>query len=88
MQKQIFAITIVTLFTSSALVLSATATPETRRHEAERYLQATPPKALFEDMADKMAMNNIASRTTRSTYSQPIWRPLFCSSSQLISGLK
>jgi len=30
-------------------------TPETRRREAERYLQATPPKALFEDMADKMA---------------------------------
>jgi hypothetical protein len=38
-------------------VYSATDTPETRRHEAERYLQATPPKALFEDMADKMAMN-------------------------------
>jgi len=36
-------------------VLSAPDTPETRRREAERYLQATPPKALFEDMADKMA---------------------------------
>jgi uncharacterized protein DUF2059 len=38
-------------------VYCATDTPETRRHEAERYLQATPPKALFEDMADKMATN-------------------------------
>jgi hypothetical protein len=26
-----------------------------RRKEAERYLQVSPPKALFEDMADKMA---------------------------------
>jgi hypothetical protein len=57
MQKQIFALAILTLFTSSVFVLSATDTPETRRHEAERYLQATPPKALFEDMADKMTMN-------------------------------
>jgi hypothetical protein len=36
-------------------VLSATDTPETRRREAERYLQVSPPKALFEDLADKMA---------------------------------
>jgi hypothetical protein len=56
MQKQIIAVAI-TLFTSSVFVLSATDTPETRRHEAERYLQATPPKALFEDIADKMAAN-------------------------------
>ena len=46
-----------TLFTSSALVISATDSPETRRREAERYLQASPPKALFENMADKMAAN-------------------------------
>jgi hypothetical protein len=32
-------------------------TPETRRREAERYLQATPPKVMFEDLADKMAAN-------------------------------
>jgi hypothetical protein len=57
MQKQIFALAVVTLFGSSALVISATDTPETRRREAERYLQASPPKALFEDMADKMAAN-------------------------------
>jgi hypothetical protein len=56
MQKQIIVLA-VTLFASSVLVLGATDTPETRRHEAERYLQANPPKALFEDMADKMAAN-------------------------------
>ena len=55
MQKQTFALTIVTLFTLATFVFSATDTPETRRREAERYLQANPPKALFEDMADKMA---------------------------------
>jgi hypothetical protein len=57
MQKQIFALIALTLTISSTLVLSATDTPESRRHEAERYLQATPPKALFEDMADKMTAN-------------------------------
>ena len=56
MKKEIIVLA-VALFTSSAFVLSATDTPETRRHEAERYLQAVPPKALFEDMADKMATN-------------------------------
>jgi len=57
MQKQTFTLTILTLFISCGFALSAPDTPETRRHEAERYLQATPPKALFEDMADKMAAN-------------------------------
>jgi hypothetical protein len=38
-------------------IFSAPDTPETRRKEAERYLQVSPPKALFEDMADKMAAN-------------------------------
>ena len=55
MQKQII-ILAVTLLTSSLFVLGAD-TPETRRNEAERYLQVNPPKALFEDMADKMAAN-------------------------------
>ena len=47
------------VFTLSAWspVFSAADTPETRRREAERYLQVSPPKALFEDMADKMAAN-------------------------------
>src|SRR5213595_4081930 len=57
MQKQTLTLTILTLFISCGLAFSAPDTPETRRHEAERYLQATPPKALFEDMADKMAEN-------------------------------
>jgi hypothetical protein len=56
MHKQIIILT-VTLFTSSVFVFSATDTPETRRREAERYLQVSPPKELFEDIADKMAAN-------------------------------
>src|SRR5437667_2885687 len=54
MHKQII-IVAVSLFASSVFVFSAPDTPETRRREAERYLQVSPPKALFEDMADKMA---------------------------------
>ena len=57
MQKYSFVLTVLTLVISGNFALSATDTPETRRHEAERYLQATPPKALFEDMAEKMAAN-------------------------------
>jgi hypothetical protein len=57
MQKYTFTLTILTLFISCALGFSAADTPETRRQQAERYLQATPPKVLFEDMADKMAVN-------------------------------
>jgi hypothetical protein len=57
MQKYAFTLTILILFISCALTFSAPDTPETRRHEAERYLQVTPPKTLFEDMADKMAAN-------------------------------
>ena len=45
------------MFCAWSPVYSATDTPETRHHEADRYLQAVPPKALFEDMADKMATN-------------------------------
>src|SRR5215831_15680433 len=56
MHNQIMLVT-VSLFVSSIFVYSATDTPETRRKEAERYLQVSPPKALFEDMADKMAAN-------------------------------
>src|SRR5216110_2195903 len=57
MRKQTFTLTILTLFISCGLAFSAPDTPEARRHEAERYLQAVPPKALFEDMADKMSAN-------------------------------
>ena len=53
---QVFILVVLT-FCAWSPVYCVTDTPETRRHEAERYLQATPPKALFEDMADKMATN-------------------------------
>jgi hypothetical protein len=56
MKQQLFVLAVLTFCTWSP-VYSAADTPETRRHEAERYLQANPPKALFEDMADKMAAN-------------------------------
>jgi hypothetical protein len=52
-----FVVVVLTLVISSTFVRATGDTPETRRHEAERYLQATPAKALFEDMADKMAAN-------------------------------
>ena len=46
---------ILTSLVAAGAARGATDSPEARRHEAERYLQAVPPKALFEDMADKMA---------------------------------
>jgi hypothetical protein len=57
MQKQTYALIILILSISSIFVLGATDTPETRRREAERYLQASPPKAMFDDIADKMTAN-------------------------------
>jgi Uncharacterized protein conserved in bacteria (DUF2059) len=56
MKQKLFALFVLT-FCAWSPVFSAPDTPETRRREAERYLQANPPKALFEDMADKMAAN-------------------------------
>lgn len=50
-------VTLVLIVCALSPVFSAADTPETRRKEAERYLQVSPPKALFEDMADKMAAN-------------------------------
>jgi hypothetical protein len=57
MQKNTLALTTLTLLISTTVSFGAADTPETRRQQAERYLQATPPKALFEDMADKMSAN-------------------------------
>jgi hypothetical protein len=57
MQKQTFVPVVLTLCISCTFIFAAADTPETRRHEAERYVQASPPKALFEEMADKMAVN-------------------------------
>lgn len=55
--KQKALILLVLTVCAGSPVFSAPDTPETRRKEAERYLQVSPPKALFEDMADKMAAN-------------------------------
>ena len=54
MKQKLVVLVLLTLSAWSP-VFSAADTPETRRKEAERYLQVSPPKALFEDMADKMA---------------------------------
>jgi hypothetical protein len=53
--KQKLVVLLVLTLSAWSPVFSAPDTPETRRKEAERYLQVSPPKALFEDMADKMA---------------------------------
>ncbi len=55
--KQKLVLLLVLTLSAWSPVFSAVDTPETRRKEAERYLQVSPPKALFEDMADKMTMN-------------------------------
>ena len=55
--KQKVAVLLVLILSAWSPAFSTTDTPETRRKEAERYLQVSPPKALFEDMADKMAAN-------------------------------
>lgn len=54
--KTIFAV-VSFILSCTTVSLIAADTPESRRHEAERYLQAVPPKALFEDMAEKMSAN-------------------------------
>ena len=56
MKQKVLVLLVLTICAWSP-VFSAPDTPETRRKEAERYLQVSPPKALFEDMADKMAVN-------------------------------
>ena len=53
MKQKLVVLLVLTLFAWSPVFSADTA--ETRRKEAERYLQVSPPKALFEDMADKMA---------------------------------
>ena len=56
MKQKVVAL-LVLAFCAMSPVFGGPDTPETRRREAERYLQVSPPKALFEDMADKMAAN-------------------------------
>jgi hypothetical protein len=57
MQKPILILIMLTLSASPLWVSAASDTPETRRQEAERYLKAMPPRAVFDDLADKMAAN-------------------------------
>jgi hypothetical protein len=73
MKLQVCVLVVLT-FCAWSPVYGATDTPETRRHEAERYLQAVPPKALFEDMADKMAANLPADQ--RQQFKQMITKDL------------
>ena len=56
MQRQIV-ITATLLCLTSLNLWAAADTPETRLREAQRYLEAVPPKTLFDDMADRMAAN-------------------------------
>jgi len=56
MQRQIV-ITATLLCLTSLNLWAAVDTPETRLREAQRYLEAVPPKTLFDDMADRMAAN-------------------------------
>jgi len=53
--KQKLVLLLLLTFSAWSPLFSAADSPEARRKEAERYLQVSPPKALFEDMADKMA---------------------------------
>jgi len=51
----------VVIFASSVLADGIPDTPENRQKQAERYVQATPPRALIEDIAKKMAAARPAS---------------------------
>jgi len=53
--KQKLVVLLLLTFSAWSPLFSAADSPEARRKEAERYLQVSPPKALFEDMADKIA---------------------------------
>src|SRR5262244_3667918 len=57
MNQKLAVLLVLTVCAWSPVFSAPADTPETRRKEAERYLQVSPPKALFEDMADKMAAN-------------------------------
>jgi hypothetical protein len=55
--KQKALVTLVLIVCAWTPVISAPDTPETRRKEAERYMQINPPKALLADTTEKMAAN-------------------------------
>ncbi|MFN2542541.1 MAG: DUF2059 domain-containing protein [Chthoniobacterales bacterium] len=58
MKRRLFTFVLLTNICLLPLALPAAEdTTDTRWHEAERYLQAAPPKQMFADMAEKMAEN-------------------------------
>ena len=58
MKKRLLRSALVTIIClQSTALIAADDTMDTRRREAERYLQALPPKEMFADMAEKMAVN-------------------------------
>jgi hypothetical protein len=58
MKKRLFTLALLTCIGLQSIALAEeNDTIDSRRHEAERYLQAAPPKEMFADMAEKMAVN-------------------------------
>jgi hypothetical protein len=60
MRKRIALLTLIliaTVISARSFAQAIADTPENRQQQADRYLQATPPKELFTTMAQKMAMN-------------------------------
>jgi hypothetical protein len=65
------------ILSCTTVSLTAADTPESRRDEAERYLQAVPPKALFEDMAEKMSTNMPPDQRAQSRHDFTTRRPRY-----------
>jgi hypothetical protein len=58
MKKGLFGFALLTAICLQSVAFAAAPdTPETRRREAGRYLQAVTPKEMFEEMAQRMAEN-------------------------------
>ena len=57
MKNNVLAFLLLCLSITPLLAADPADTPENRRHEAERYLKATPPKEMFANLAEKTAMN-------------------------------
>ncbi len=47
-------LSIVLLLTTMSVAVAMEDTPENREQQVDRYLQAVPPQAVFEDMLSKM----------------------------------
>lgn len=57
MKKFTLAALLLCLYSTPLFAADADDTPAARRREAERYLQTTPPKEMFANLAEKTAMN-------------------------------